>query len=142
MRDICNPFSNIEEQDYRVIFGSAKTKITECSPGCIDQYYYQLQFFNGITSRSRETLFFSNYTHLTNKLYPNPKNLRTVYRPMMGFRSIAGDARKQATNFSYCPEFWNTYKIEAAVYPIDDNFNMCGDEAFYRQSENDRFGQN
>ena len=51
-----------------------------------------------------------------------------------GFRTIAGDAREQATNFTHCPDFWNAFKVEAAVYPIDDNFNMCSDNAFYEQS--------
>ena len=54
---------------------------------------------------------------------------------MMGFRTVAGDARKQATNFTNCPAFWNVFKLEAAVYPIDDEFNMCSDNAFYKQSE-------
>jgi len=26
------------------------------------------------------------------------------------------------------------FKVEASVYPIDDNFNMCGKEGFYEQS--------
>ena len=108
-----------------------------CSPGCLDYYYDELQFFNGETSRPRERLFFSNYTHLANKLYPLPTNLRTIYRPMMGFRTVAGDARKQATNFTSCPNFWNVFKIEAAVYPIDDEFNMCRDNAFYKQLEDE-----
>ena len=53
----------------------------------------------------------------------------------MGFRTVAGDARNQATNFTHCSDFWNVFKIEAAVYPIDDNFNMCKDEAFYPQAD-------
>ena len=93
-----------------------------------------MQFFNGETSRPRERLFFSNYTHLANKLYPAPLNLRTIYRPITGYRTVAGDARKQATNFTHCPDFWNVFKVEAAVYPIDDEFNMCSDNAFYKQS--------
>ena len=113
-----------------------KSQLLEyCSPGCLDYYYDDLQFFNGETSRPRERLFFSNYTHLANKLYPLPINLRTIYRPMMGFRAVAGDARQQATNFTHCPDFWNIFKVEAAVYPIDDEFNMCSDNAFYKQSE-------
>ena len=119
---------------YKATFGVEKRFIDYCSPGCIDYYYDDLQYFNGETSRPRERLFFSNYTHLANKLYPLPTNLKTVYRPMLGTRAVAGDARKQATNFTKCPDFWNVFKIEAAVYPIDDNFNMCGDEAFYKQS--------
>ena len=120
-------------------FGIDKTPqpLEHCSPGCLDYYYDELQFFNGETSRPRERLFFSNYTHLANKLYPLPTNLRTIYRPMMGFRTIAGDARKQATNFTHCPNFWNVFKVEAAVYPIDDEFNMCGDNAFYKQLEDE-----
>ena len=136
MKDICNPFYKSDDSFYYFKFGAEpKSEKTEyCSPGCIDNYYDQLQFFNGETSRPRERLFFSNYTHLANKLYPSPLNLRTIYRPMMGFRTIAGDARKQATNFTDCPDFWNVFKVEAAVYPIDDEFNMCSDNAFYKQS--------
>ena len=66
-------------------------------------------------------------------MYPLPISLRTIYRPYIGFRTVAGDAREQATNFTHCPDFWNIYKVEAAVYPTDDVFNMCRDEAFYRQ---------
>ena len=138
MNDICNPFyDSTNSDDYLTNFGVRKRekKLKYCSPGCIDHYYDKLQYFNGQTSRPRERLFFSNYTHLANKLYPLPINLRTFYRPMMGSRAVAGDARKQATNFTDCPDFWNVFKIEAAVYPIDDNFNMCGDEAFYTQSK-------
>ena len=107
-------------------FGIDKTPqpLEHCSPGCLDYYYDELQFFNGETSRPRERLFFSNYTHLANKLYPLPINLRTVYRPLMGYRTIAGDAREQATNFTSCPDFWNVFKVEAAVYPIDRCNNM------------------
>ena len=137
IKDICNPFQEVPEDSYSKIFGVNKTSIDECSPGCIDLYYDDLQFFSGETSRPRERLFFSNYTHLANKLYPLPINLRTIYRPWMGFRSVAGDSRNQATNFTHCPEFWNVFKIEAAVYPIDDNFNMCKEESFYRQSDYD-----
>ena len=133
INDICNSFSYISDQHYYDIFGTAKTKLKECSPGCIDYYYDDLQYFNGDTSRPRERLFFSNYTHLANKLYPLPISLRTIYRPYIGFRTVAGDAREQATNFTHCPDFWNIYKVEAAVYPTDDVFNMCRDEAFYRQ---------
>ena len=135
IKDICNPFEEVSEESYFEKFGVNKTKINECSPGCTDYYYDELQFFNGETSRPRERLFFSNYTHLANKLYPLPINLRTIYRPSMGFRSVAGDSRNQATNFTQCPDFWNVFKIEAAVYPIDDNFNMCKEESFYRQTD-------
>ena len=137
VKDICNPFQDVPEKSYFENFGVNKTNIDECSPGCIDLYYNDLQFFSGETSRPRERLFFSNYTHLANKLYPLPINLRTVYRPWMGLRSIAGDSRNQATNFTMCPKFWNVFKIEAAIYPIDDNFNMCKEESFYRQSDFD-----
>ena len=132
--DICNPFSNSNLLYYEK-FGSNKTNLGYCSPGCTDNFYNELQFFDGQTQRPRERLFFSNYTHLANKLYPSPINLRTIYRPMMGLRTIAGDSRKQATNFTQCPNIWSTFKLEAAVYPIDDNFNMCQDDAFYRQSK-------
>ena len=127
IKDVCNPFYTMDDEEFSLRFAIDKKSqpIDYCSPGCLDYYYDDLQFFNGETSRPRERLFFSNYTHLANKLYPLPVNLRTIYRPMMGFRTIAGDARKQATNFTNCPAFWNVFKVEAAVYPIDDEFNMC-----------------
>ena len=56
---------------------------------------------------------------------------------MMGYRTVAGDSREQATNFTNCPDFWNVFKLEAAVYPIDDEFNMCSDNAFYKQSDDE-----
>ena len=139
VKDICNPFYEMDNEEFFRKFAIHKKSqaIKHCSPGCLDYYYDELQFFNGETSRPRERLFFSNYTHLANKLYPLPINLRTVYRPLMGFRTVAGDAREQATNFTNCPAFWNVFKLEAAVYPIDDEFNMCRDNAFYKQPEED-----
>ena len=129
----------MDDEMFFLKFGFYKKSepIESCSPGCLDNYYDELQFFNGETSRPRERLFFSNYTHLANKLYPLPINLNTIYRPMMGYRTVAGDARKQATNFTNCPDFWNVFKLEAAVYPIDDDFNMCSDNAFYRQANDE-----
>ena len=115
MNDICNPFfDTTDSDDYLTNFGVRKRekKLKYCSPGCIDHYYDKLQYFNGQTSRPRERLFFSNYTHLANKLYPLPINLRTFYRPMMGSRAVAGDARKQATNFTDCPDFWNVFRLK------------------------------
>ena len=128
---------DVENFFLKFAFNKKSQPIEYCSPGCLDFYYDELQFFNGETSRPRERLFFSNYTHLANKLYPLPINLRTIYRPMMGFRTVAGDARKQATNFTNCPAFWNVFKLESAVYPIDDEFNMCSDNAFYKQLDDE-----
>ena len=137
IKDVCNPFFEMDNETFFLNFAiDKKSQLIEyCSPGCLDFFYDKLQFFNGETSRPRERLFFSNYTHLANKLYPLPTNLRTIYRPMMGYRTVAGDSREQATNFTHCPAFWNVFKVEAAVYPIDDEFNMCSDNAFYKQSE-------
>ena len=139
VKDVCNPFYEMDKENFFLKFAIDKNRqpIDYCSPGCLDYYYDELQFFNGETSRPRERLFFSNYTHLANKLYPLPINLRTIYRPMMGYRTIAGDVREQATNFTKCPTFWNVFKVEAAVYPIDDEFNMCSDNAFYKQPEDE-----
>ena len=139
IKDICNPFHGMGYEKFFLKFGvnEKSQPIDYCSPGCLDYYYDELQFFSGETSRPRERLFFSNYTHLANKLYPLPINLHTIYRPMMGYRTVAGDSREQATNFTNCPDFWNVFKLEAAVYPIDDEFNMCSDNAFYRQLDHE-----
>ena len=139
IKDVCNPFYEMDDEEFFLKFSFNKNpqSLDYCSPGCLDYYYDELQLFNGETSRPRERLFFSNYTHLANKLYPLPINLHTIYRPMMGFRTVAGDAREQATNFTNCPAFWNVFKVEAAVYPIDDEFNMCSDNAFYRQLDDE-----
>ena len=66
IKDVCNPFNTLDNDEYRSQFGIGKTTHKLCSPGCMDFYYEELQFFTGVTSRSRETLFFSNYTHLVN----------------------------------------------------------------------------
>lgn len=141
IRDICNPFATLTNDFFRSNFGVNKTTTTHCSPGCMDYYYDDLQFFNGITSRSRETLFFSNYTHLVNTIYPLPAYITKTANPNFG---LWGDRHhrpsedikpsKQATNFTGCPAIWHVFKVEAAVYPIDNSFNMCGDEGFHTQS--------
>ena len=141
IKDICNPFHTLDNDEYRSQFGINKTTHDRCSPGCMDYYYDELQFFVGVTSRSRETLFFSNYTHLVNTVYPLPKSIGRTYNPSLG---LWGDRHhkpshdikpsRQATNFTDCPAIWHSFKVEASVYPIDDNFNMCRDEGFYKQS--------
>ena len=107
----------------------------------MDFYYDELQFFNGVTSRSRESLFFSNYTHLVNRVYPLSVDITSESNSIFG---LWGDRHhkpsqdikpsRQATNFTQCPVIWNLLKVEASVYPIDGNFNMCGKESFYHQS--------
>ncbi len=141
IKDICNPFELLGNDEYLIQFGINKTRHELCSPGCMDFYYEELQFFTGVTSRSRENLFFSNYTHLVNTVYPAPASIERTNNPSFG---LWGDRHhkpsqdikphKQATNFTDCPAIWHLFKVEASIYPIDDNFNMCRNEGFYAQS--------
>ena len=144
IKDICNPFETLDNDKYHSQFGIDKTTHKLCSPGCMDFYYEELQFFTGVTSRSRETLFFSNYTHLINTVYPLPISIEWTDSPSLG---LWGDRHhkpsqdikphRQATNFTDCPAIWHLFKVEASIYPIDDNFNMCRNEGFYAQSVDD-----
>ena len=106
----------------------------------MDFYYDELQFFRGVISRSRENLFFGNYTHMLNTVYPLPVNVKLTNNPSFGLwgdrhhaPSLDIKPNRQTTNFTDCPAIWHLFKVEAAVYPIDDNFNMCGKEGFYKQ---------